>query len=190
MYALFFCNYMPWPFFYCMVSGSQLSLQTGTGHSGRSGTTGSVLPALFGACLFCCFTLYQWITQYETKHARCCRLSHCDVRSQKQKAVGPWRTQHTNKNYSSDRNPGRSTPTRTSSDRNHQSDDQGERNWGIQCIAKQWCSSVAAFCSDGQLLPVLEQESCNACSNDTVELRGSTWSWWRFFPLIVCRQPL
>ncbi|XP_066381936.1 probable serine/threonine-protein kinase PBL7 [Miscanthus floridulus] len=29
---------------------------------------------------------------------------------------------------SSDRNPGRSTPTRTSSDRNHQSDDQGERN--------------------------------------------------------------
>ena len=85
---------------------------------------------------------------------------------------------------------GRSTPTRTSSDRNHQSDDQGERNWGIQCIAKQWCSSVAAFCGDGQLLPVLEQESCYACSNDTVELRGSTWSWWRFFPLIVCRQSL
>jgi hypothetical protein len=82
---------------------------------------------------------------------------------------------------SSVQNPERSTPTRTSSDRDHQGDDQGERNWGIKCIAKQWCSSVAAFCGDGQLLPVWEQESCNACSNGMVELRGSTWSWWRFF---------
>lgn len=88
---------------------------------------------------------------------------------------------------SSDRNPGPSTPRRTNSDRNHQGDDQGEGNWGIQCIAKQWCSSVAAFCGDGQLLPVWEQESCNACSNDMVELQGSTWSWWRIFSLIICR---
>jgi hypothetical protein len=167
---LSFCNYMPWPFFYCMVSGSQLSPQTGTGQSARSGTAGSVPPGLFGACLFCCFTLYQWITQYETIHARCCRLSHCDLRIQKQKhkAVGAWRAQHTNKNSWSEP-PGRRS---------------GRRKLRNQCIAKQWWSSVAVVFYDGRLLPVWEQGSCNACSNDMVQLQGSTWSCRRFFSLL------